>query len=119
MYTISEFRKNTRKAFNDADSGHEVVIERYGQKYQLVSLVDKPHKGHVFESTPTDVVLKTSPEKPENLNLDNAPQKSVEYKYHSPKKDGTFPKLKNSFCKTHSTPLDSRGKCLQKGCKYA
>lgn len=23
------------------------------------------------------------------------------------------------FCKAHATPLDSRGKCLQKGCKYA
>lgn len=22
-------------------------------------------------------------------------------------------------CKIHGTPLDSRGKCLQKGCKYA
>ena len=84
MYTISEFRKNTRKAFNDADSGHEVVIERYGQKYQLVSLVDKSHAGHSFESTPTDVILKP------------AAEKAVEYKYHSPKKDGTFPKLKNS-----------------------
>jgi hypothetical protein len=45
--------------------------------------------------------------------------KAVEYKYHTPKKDGTFPKLKDSFCKIHGIPLDSRGKCLQKECKYA
>lgn len=25
----------------------------------------------------------------------------------------------NGLCKIHSTPLDSRGKCLQKGCRYA
>jgi 3-dehydroquinate dehydratase len=43
-----------RKAFNDADSGHEVVVERYGQNYQLISIMDKP-KGHSFESTPTAI----------------------------------------------------------------
>ncbi len=26
---------------------------------------------------------------------------------------------KYPVCKVHGTPLDSRGKCLQKGCKYA
>lgn len=25
----------------------------------------------------------------------------------------------NKLCKIHSTPLDNRGRCLQKGCKYA
>lgn len=25
----------------------------------------------------------------------------------------------NGLCKIHGTPLDNRGKCLQKGCKYA
>jgi hypothetical protein len=25
----------------------------------------------------------------------------------------------NGICKIHKTPLDSRSKCLQKGCKYA
>lgn len=30
--------------------------------------------------------------------------------------DGRLP---NGLCKDHGTPLDSRGKCLQKGCKYA
>lgn len=28
-------------------------------------------------------------------------------------------RLSNGICKIHGTPLDSRGKCLQKGCKYA
>ncbi len=25
----------------------------------------------------------------------------------------------NGLCKIHGTPLDGRGKCLQKGCKYS
>lgn len=28
-------------------------------------------------------------------------------------------RLSNGICKIHSIPLDNRGKCLQKGCKYA
>lgn len=34
---------------------------------------------------------------------------------------GRLPKLESNvkLCKIHGTPLDSRGKCLQKGCKYA
>ena len=28
-------------------------------------------------------------------------------------------RLANGLCKIHQTPLDNRGKCLQKGCKYA
>lgn len=60
MYTVQEFRQHMRKAFNDADGGHEVVISRYGQNYQLISLVEGPLKGHMGESTPTDVVPKTS-----------------------------------------------------------
>lgn len=64
MYTIAEFRKHIRKAFNDADEGHEVVIVRYGQKFQLVSLVDKPLGNHSFESTPASIepIINSVPE---------------------------------------------------------
>lgn len=31
----------------------------------------------------------------------------------------SFDKFKNGLCKEHEIALDSRGKCLQKGCKYA
>lgn len=27
-------------------------------------------------------------------------------------------RLSNGLCKIHATPLDSRGRCMQKGCKY-
>lgn len=55
MYTMGEFRKNLRKAFNDADEGHQVTIHRYGQSYQLVSLVSLPLGGSSFESSATDL----------------------------------------------------------------
>lgn len=38
-YSISSFRKNMRQAFNEADNGRTVLIERYGQCYQLAALV--------------------------------------------------------------------------------
>lgn len=28
-------------------------------------------------------------------------------------------RLSNGLCKIHGTPLDDRGRCMQKGCKYA
>jgi hypothetical protein len=28
-------------------------------------------------------------------------------------------RLDNGLCKVHGLPLDARGRCLQKGCKYA
>lgn len=36
MYTIAEFRANLREAFNDAEHGKEVIIERYGQRFFLI-----------------------------------------------------------------------------------
>lgn len=36
-YNLSEFRKNTRKAFDEAERGEPVYIERYGEDYILIS----------------------------------------------------------------------------------
>lgn len=36
-YTLAEFRANLRVAFNAADNGEPVIIERYGVDYYLVS----------------------------------------------------------------------------------
>lgn len=38
--------------------------------------------------------------------------------FHDGASGFTF-EAKKALCKIHGTPLDSRGKCLQKGCKYA
>lgn len=55
-----------RQAFEDSYQGHEVVVERYNQKFQLVSLVDKPLVGHSFESVPKQApkIIKTAKEVP-------------------------------------------------------
>jgi hypothetical protein len=55
MYTLREFRANTKKAFDDANSGHEVVIDRSGQLFQLISLINLPLGGSSFESTPKEI----------------------------------------------------------------
>lgn len=52
MYTLREFRANTKQAFDDAAQGHEVVIDRSGFTYQLVALAGPPLPGHAFESIP-------------------------------------------------------------------
>lgn len=36
-YSLSEFRKNTRKAFDEAERGEPVYIERYGEDFILIS----------------------------------------------------------------------------------
>lgn len=41
LYKITEFRSNMRKAFNEAQSGEKVVIDKYGDKFQLVSFNEK------------------------------------------------------------------------------
>ncbi len=43
--------------------------------------------------------------------------KKPESKSQLPK--GLVTRLGKGVCKIHSIPLDSHGKCLQKGCKYA
>jgi hypothetical protein len=35
MYTIVEFRRNIRQAFNEADKHQKVLIERFGELYEL------------------------------------------------------------------------------------
>lgn len=133
MYTMAEFRKNLRKAFNDANEGHEVVVERYDQKFQLVSLVSLPLGGSAFESTPKEIkpikplTPKLTPEA-ENIksNKDGTispkdPTKPAKFQVGGitplMRKVSETPDMK--FCKTHGVPLTSMGKCLQKGCKYA
>lgn len=103
MYTIAEFRLKMRKAFEDSFQGHEVVIERYGQKFQLIALVDEPLKGHSFESTPTAVI-------PKVITADMIPQKIT--------KMATAGKNINQsgFCKNGHI-LNRMGKCDVKGCK--
>ena len=55
MRTVADFRSNIRKAFNEADEGREVLVERYGQMYKIVSLTGKPDKnGSYGRATPDE-----------------------------------------------------------------
>lgn len=105
MYTVLEFRKNLRKAFNDANEGHKVVIERYDQKFQLVSLVDKP--GNKLENTPIDIAPKPTIIK----TPEQAKEKVTEL---SDSRDFGFRLCKNGHAIPHG-----KTRCLGKGCKYA
>ena len=44
-YNLSEFRANTRKAFDEAERGEPVYIERYGEDFILMS---KKNYGETF-----------------------------------------------------------------------
>lgn len=37
VYNLSQFRASLRTAFNDAEAGKEVLVERYGKVYKLVA----------------------------------------------------------------------------------
>jgi hypothetical protein len=63
-----------------------------------------------------------------NAYLEKSPPNSIVEKkglepVEKPLKETAFQALKerfsNGMCKIHELPLDGRGKCLQKGCKYA
>lgn len=94
MYTVTEFKNRLRKALNDAEQGHEVVIERYGVKYQLVCLVDKPLPGHQMESHPdkkatlkSDEVIIAEAAKPWNQARPLPSPKPIGYETPSQKAD--------------------------------
>lgn len=127
MYTMSDFRSNLRQAFNDADSGHEVVVERYGQKYQLISLVDKPLKGHSFESAPKQNALDNPVESSSAVERPTVNRKVAGSTPASPATINSaedvkkiFPTAKSqAFCKNGHLIPEGRDKCLGKGCKYS
>jgi len=115
MYTLSEFRQQTRKALNEALTGNEVLIKRFDEVYEL-------KLRHVSESGfMPKKVLETLP-KPKGssrINLEaTAPTKNNVFKELQDKLD-VRQRFEGAVCKVHGTPLDDRGKCLMKGCKYA
>lgn len=53
-YTLADFRKNLRQAFNEADNGRTVLVERYGHTYQLSSLAGTPDAQGVYPGAQHD-----------------------------------------------------------------
>lgn len=66
---------------------------------------DKPEKKKVTGITPK--VIKT-PEEAQEVVTELVPPMAT-----------NIDRFSNGLCKLHGVPLDSRGKCLQKGCRYA
>lgn len=48
-YTLSEFRANLREAFNAAEKGEPVYIERYGVTYCLISQENWQNTLHEYD----------------------------------------------------------------------
>lgn len=71
-YNLSEFRANTRKAFDEAERGEPVYIERYGEDFILMS---KKNYGETFptavENTPPAKKIASDPQADELPGVDN------------------------------------------------
>lgn len=99
--TVSEFRKNIKNYFDASLNGDTVCIERGGVHFNLTARLPWP-------TTEKDQVIvaanSASPIKPKVINPTLL--------------NPNTERLLNGICKTHGTPLDLRGRCMQKGCKY-
>lgn len=128
--SISQFRSSLKESFDLALKGDPVVIERGGVRYTLVCEVvafQVPRGASAATAIKVDKVLKGQKILPMSgmatggviYNLDASkgtnttsfvPDKTLEFNER---------RTANGVCKVHGLPLDDRGKCLQKGCKYA
>lgn len=107
-YTVTDFRDNLREALNTAESGHPVMVERHGILFILTKKQDS------LAGAPKKII--------ESLDGVESPGPTVIKDAHTAQKitaNLATDKAGNGLCKVHGTPLDTRGKCLQKGCKYA
>lgn len=133
-YTVSMFRRNIRKALNQVDTGGVVHIVRYDTTYKLVGaktpkvaktggsmisdmsdLIEEDRKKPV---DPQYKPIKT-PTEGENKNTGVGVAKVIKTPKDAETVLDQFKTFSKGVCKIHGIPLDSRGKCLQKGCKFA
>lgn len=117
--TISEFRKNIKKYFDLAVSGEAVCIDRGGMHYNLKARI--PDKG-VIPMTAESDVIPMADEPIEGMRIPPMQQIVVSKDLANKIKKtppGGLARFEGPICKVHGFPLDSRGKCLQKGCEYA
>lgn len=96
-YSVKDFRDNLRAALDRADNGNDVFIRRHDKRYFVCA------EDYYKELLKSD--------------------RPVVHKVEMKDKDWVRPvpkeRLANGVCKVHGTPLDDRGKCLMKGCKYS
>ena len=84
------------------------ALNRRGQLYEVGGklMTDKPIK------TPKGHSVSEAMKNPDKINI-KSPKDAMK------QIEKINPKFEYKLCKIHGTPLDSRGKCLQKNCKYA
>lgn len=99
-YTLAEFRKNTREAFNAADDMVDVIVERFGKPYILIT------KNYYTELLKTDAKSASPPSKPK------VTPSQVLKKIHSLKTAADIPDI----CTGHD---HFKRNCGRKGCEYA
>lgn len=73
-YNLSEFRANTRKAFDEAERGEPVYIERYGEDFILMSKKNwndtmSLHNRGVNTLITDDVSSDIKPDLPQNMEF--------------------------------------------------
>lgn len=86
-----------------------VRTEQVGFTKRVLSTVTRVHSNGEPVTTNPDIDV-TGPSKP--VGIIKTPEDAVATI------KSIFPEAK-ALCKIHGTPLDDRGKCMQKGCKYA
>lgn len=101
-YTVKQFRDNLRKALNELDSGGRVTIRRYEKVYRVL-----PTDLKTVKQSGIEVITLESPK------IIKSPAQAIKAVKELPKPSDS------GNCKVHGIQLDKRGKCLQKGCKYA
>lgn len=104
MYTLRQFRANTKQAFDDSAAGHQVVIKRGINMFQLIALVDKPLPGHSFESIPSG--------QPKVIKIPQEVKELLE------ERGDLYIDNKLKFCKNGHVIPEGYAKCLGKGCQY-
>lgn len=116
-YTASEFRKNVRKILNEVASGEQVEILRYDDRfvlgYENAGLIEKKTSlaQRVKEIDQEIIQPKV------NTQIAHADKVADLLNIPGVQRASELPPAK--LCKIHGIPLDDRGRCMQKGCKYA
>lgn len=100
-YTVEDFRKHLRQAFNEADNGREVIITRYGQPYRLISQPVRDDDGSYIAAGVIDEV-----------EDDGTPIEPVV----GTLEDLLTPEERNDYKKCKNGHLYRGDKCIQKEC---
>lgn len=123
---ISYFRDNLKECLDNALAGELVSIERGGVTFSLTANVVAQKAGGAGVPMQRNARATTLQERAdglgESVELPPTPIKRPTERPPVPAIPGliTADKMQqNGTCKVHGLALDRRGKCMQKGCKYA